>query len=222
MKNALFFVTFSKKDFRVSKAGKTLSLLSLLFITGILFLNFGLKKDLFKPSTGEINKHLHQVSPVKSSVIDLNNYTFFDQDDFNGTSFKNNIWDYRQLNTKRNNVVSYDSLVSSNVSVRNGILYLSVNHIRDNIFGASMISTELRPQYWFKYGYFEIRAKLTQYYGSTCAFWLQSPTIIQETNNPSLNGVEIDVLEYGKAAGKDSIFQSLVWNGYGAHQKLLY
>lgn len=84
-----------------------------------------------------------------------------------------------------------------------------------------MISTEQHPNFWFKYGYFEIKAHLPSFNSGSPAFWLQSPSVGIENNNPSINGTEIDIMEYGKAAGQDSIFQSIIWNGYGANRKAI-
>lgn len=186
------------------------NMLNLIFLAGIFLFTLSYKKPI--PGT---------LPPVQqtSAGIDLSKYTFFGQDDFNGAALNTSIWDYRQLNMKRNNGVSFDSLVSSNVIVSNGILSLVSDHVRGNIFSASMISTEQHPDYWLKYGYFEIRAQLLSFYGSACAFWLQSPTVAVENNNPSINGVEVDILEYGKVGGAETLFQSLVWNGYGASRK---
>lgn len=140
--------------------------------------------------------------------IDLSKYIFLGEDNFNGLALDTTVWNYRGENTVRGHGI----MLRSNVSLTgNGILKLAANR-SGNTFSGSMISTE--KSFLFKYGYFECRAKLNQSIGPDVAFWLQSPTN-GATNNPSIDGVEIDIAEYNHSQGDNNLYHALHWNGYG-------
>ena len=85
-----------------------------------------------------------------------------------------------------------------------------------------MIST--RPGLNQKYGYFEIRARVNTQIGPHSAFWLLQQTvgIVSKVPNPSVNGTEVDIFEYHRAAGTENLYFGLHWNGYnfsdGSHR----
>jgi len=154
------------------------------------------------------------LSKNSSNALELSNYSFLGQDDFNGVTLDTTIWNYRAENTLR----GFASILRSNVSLSgDGILRLEAKRSGDT-FSASQVSTE--NTFLLKYGYFECRAKVNTTVGPHCSFWLQSPTY-GATNNPSIDGVEIDIFEYHQAFGFDNLYHNLHWNGYGAsHQTL--
>lgn len=180
-----------------------------------LLLSLGCKKilindDVIKSGQNFLNTSKNLQSTITS--LDLTNYTFFGQDDFNGTSLDTSVWDYRQENLVRDNY----TILRSNVTVSNGTLKLADNLISSGRYGTSQISTQNHPQYWLKYGYFEIRAKLSSGVGTSCSFWLQSPRmgVTYPVANPSINGAEIDIFENGISNGINKLYYSLHWNGY--------
>ena len=74
--------------------------------------------------------------------------------------------------------------------------------------------------YLRKYGYFECKAKMNDKYGPHIAFWIQSPSISNEENNPKEYGTEIDIFEYHINEGRNNVYHNLHWNGYGSqHQQ---
>lgn len=141
---------------------------------------------------------------------DLSEYSLFFQDDFNGRSLDTSIWNYR----REGHTVDSTIYLRHNARIKNGNLYLITDRYQNKFSGVN-ISTEPKPQYHFKYGYFEIRAKLPQGIGNVGAFWFQAPGMSQThaVANPSVHGAEIDVLEYS-ASNLDNLFHSLHWNGY--------
>jgi beta-glucanase (GH16 family) len=194
--------------------------LQILLLTGILTSSIACKKALV-PESVSLSAKESVFTTMSQGGPNLTGYTFFGQDDFNGTGLDTSIWDYKGLGSLRNNIVSFDSLSATNVTVSNGKLHLTIDHLHDNVYSAAMISTERHPQYNFKYGYFEIKAKLPQRYGNVSAFWLQSPTMTLGDNgqtilipNPSVRGVEVDIFEYARTSSENTLYHTLHWNGY--------
>ncbi len=143
---------------------------------------------------------------------DLSDYTLFFEDDFDSTALNTNIWDYRQ-----EGVASRDSSINlrQNAHIKNGNLYLITDRHKNGFSGVN-ISTESKSKaYHFKYGYFEISARLPQSVGNVGAFWMQAAGMAKtyQVPNPSIYGTEIDILEYS-ASNLDNLFHSLHWNGY--------
>lgn len=150
------------------------------------------------------------LAPVNANGPDLDEYILFKKEDFTGTSLNKKIWGFR-----KEGITEQGSIyLKENAQVKNGILYLITKRFEDK-FSAVNISTEKNPAYHFKYGYFEIKAKLPQTIGNVGAFWMQSPSMgaTFPVANPSIYGAEIDILEYS-ASNKDNLFHSLHWNGY--------
>jgi beta-glucanase (GH16 family) len=138
---------------------------------------------------------------------DLTAYTAFIKDDFNGDKLDTKIWGYyRKGDTVNNTVYS-----PQNAVVKNGKLFLIVDRTKTNYFSG----VDVTPLRHFKYGYFEISAKLPKSIGGEAAFWFfplgMPPTYA--ASNPALDGVEIDVFEYAPI-NFENLFYSLHWNGY--------
>jgi Glycosyl hydrolases family 16 len=146
-----------------------------------------------------------QTQSVKSKVFgfyqlthlpDLNQYNLVIEDNFNGTTLDKKIWGfYRQGDTIQDCIY-----FQKNATVKNGQLFLTV---------------DIMPHQLFKYGYFEISAKLPTSIGDEAAFWFFAPGMSKTypKENPSVYGAEIDVFEYS-ANNFDNLFYSLHWNGY--------
>jgi beta-glucanase (GH16 family) len=140
------------------------------------------------------------------------NYRLIFQDDFNGSELDTSLWNYRQENVLRHGSV----VLRANVIVGDGMVRLVAGR-EGNVYSSAMISTE--NSHWWKYGYFECRARLNRSPGPTASFWLQSPAI-GATNDPGKDGTEVDVFEYNlNSGGKDLIQHNLHWNGYGANHQ---
>ena len=66
----------------------------------------------------------------------------------------------------------------------------------------------------------ECTAKMNNKLGPHVAFWLQSPSIMKEKNNPQKYGTEIDIFEYHIYGGKNFVYHNLHWDGYGEKHKI--
>lgn len=140
----------------------------------------------------------------------LSDYVFYGQDDFNGTALNTGIWDYYAEGQQRGSTV----FLRNNVIVNNSNLYIVTKPYLDK-FSSGMISTELIPEGYFKYGYFEIRANLPKGIGNVGAFWLlaNGMNATYPVPNPSIYGTEIDIFEYSYT-NPNNLYISLHWNGY--------
>lgn len=141
---------------------------------------------------------------------DLSNYSLCKTDDFKGNKLNKTVWNFR----RENDDVDGSIYMRKNAVVKDGYLHLITNRLNEK-FSAVSISTQSNQKYHFKYGYFEIRARLPQTPGNVGAFWLQSNGMAatRPQANTSIYGAEIDVFEYS-ASNKDKLFHSLHWNGY--------
>jgi hypothetical protein len=172
---------------------------------------------LIKEKDPGILKNYDKKINTKENVIesnsngpDINDYIFFKEDDFNGTMLNKNTWSYRREGA----IVDSSIYLKQNANVNNGFLNLITDRYQD-IFSGISISTQQKPAYRFKYGYYEIRAKLPQTKGNVAAFWMQSDgmALTHSKPNPSIDGAEIDILEYSPT-NKDVLYHSIHWNGY--------
>jgi len=143
----------------------------------------------------------------------LNGYNLAWSDEFTGTQLDLTKWDYRGEGTVRNlgtvsrNAISLDGKGNLLITVTkdpNGTYYIGQTSTMNN--------------YLTKYGYFECRVKFQESLGPHTAFWLQSPNMGIENNDPQNNGVEIDIFEYHRKV-PNRIFHNLHWNGYGDHHQ---
>lgn len=141
-----------------------------------------------------------------NNTPDLTDYILLEEDNFSGKSVDTTKWFYR----KEGMIEDSSIYLRNNAVVKNGYLHLITNRYQNRFAGVNIASKSN-----YKYGYFEIRAKLPQAIGNVGAFWFQSPGMSKTfaIANPSINGVEIDVLEYS-ATNLDRLNHSLWWNGY--------
>ncbi|HBG41715.1 MAG TPA: hypothetical protein DDZ96_08715 [Porphyromonadaceae bacterium] len=127
------------------------------------------------------------------------------EDNFDGTELDTTKFKLRQIGPRR---IGYNT--SEAVSVSNGNLNLLYD-----IRGDSLHSSAIGSQGLFetRYGYFECRAQLQKSDGPWAAFWLQSPEISQG-EDPAKYGAEIDIFEYFKKYGQDTLTHAIHW-AYG-------
>ncbi|MCU4174243.1 glycoside hydrolase family 16 protein [Carboxylicivirga sp. N1Y90] len=143
----------------------------------------------------------------------LENYRLHWNDEFEGVSIDTLKWKYRDTGKLRKKGVVFEE----NCFVDGkGHLIIGVTKV-DSTYRIGQIGSQNTFQ--TKYGYFECRAKMNQQLGPHIAFWLQSPTIHQEHDNPGDFGTEIDVFEYHIAEGLDYVYHNLHWNGYKKKHK---
>jgi beta-glucanase (GH16 family) len=174
------------------------------------------KKDNLKVSKpANADESLLQQQRVNSTANgpDLSNFTFFGQEDFNGTSLDSNVWGYyREGDTVDGSVFRREC-----AQVANGNLYCITKKVSNNpaLFNSVSVTTNLRPKYYFRYGYFEFRARLPRAVGNVGALWMQQHSVGAAFNvpKPAVYGAEIDILEYSFTQPQKA-FYSLHWNGY--------
>ncbi|MBR8534569.1 glycoside hydrolase family 16 protein [Carboxylicivirga sediminis] len=138
----------------------------------------------------------------------LKNYELVWSDDFNGKAIDTLKWNYRDTGNKRN--VGYVRTDNCFVDGK-GHLVIEVMQV-DTMYTIGQIGTQ--NTFMTKYGYFECRAQMNVQPGPHVAFWLQSPTIHEEKDNPQQYGTEIDIFEYHIAEGLNNVYHNLHWNGY--------
>ena len=140
------------------------------------------------------------------------NYELVWKDDFKGKQLDTTKWHHRSLGRRHYGIVTPDA------SFLDGKGHLVIRTSkRDSIYSIGQIGTQ--NTYLTTYGYFECRAKLNKELGPHTAFWLQSPTVGNTSNNPKKYGTEIDIFEYHINKGTDKVYHNLHWNGYGEAHK---
>lgn len=136
-------------------------------------------------------------------------YQLIWEDQFDGNKLDTTKWNVRGVGARR---IGYNS--ASAVKVEDGLLKLFALQKGDSILG-SAVGTEKHSNPC--YGYFECRAQLQKSIGIWAAFWIQSPEI-SKGENPSKYGTEMDIFEFFKEMGNDTITHALHW-AYGPNMK---
>jgi beta-glucanase (GH16 family) len=131
------------------------------------------------------------------------------EDQFNGRTLDTTKWNVRGVGARR---IGYNS--ASTVKVEDGFLKLYAFHEGDSILGSAVgTQKHFNP----RYGYFECRAQLQKSIGIWGAFWMQSPAI-SKGEDPSKYGTEMDIFEFFREMGNDTITHALHW-AYGPNMK---
>jgi len=126
-------------------------------------------------------------------------------DQFSGNALDTTKWNVRGIGPRR---VGYNSAEA--VKVEEGFLKLYALKKGDSILAGAVGTAR---HFNTRYGYFECRAQLQKSVGVWGAFWIQSSKISQG-EDPSLFGTEMDVFEYFKEMGNDTITHAIHW-AYG-------
>lgn len=142
-------------------------------------------------------------------IPEKNGYQLAWEDNFEGTQLDTTKWQVRGTGPRR---IGYND--PSMVKVENGNLLLMYDIKKDSIM-ASAVGTG--ATYQTTYGYFECRAELQRGGGPWAAFWMQSP-LISQGEDPAKFGTEMDIFEFFKGLGKDTLTHCLHW-AYGPNQK---
>ncbi len=131
------------------------------------------------------------------------------EDTFDGSDLDTAKWNVRGIGPRRLGYISEEA-----VKVENGFLKLYALQKGDSILsGAVGTQKHFNP----RYGYFECRAQLQESDGVWAAFWMQS-ALISQGSDPAKYGTEIDIFEFFKGVGKDTIQHALHW-AYGPDMK---
>jgi len=132
-------------------------------------------------------------------------YQLIWEDQFNGHELNTTKWNIRGVGPRR---IGYNA--EEAVKVEGGCLKLYALQKGDSILGSAVgTANHFNP----KYGYFECRAQLQESIGVWAAFWIQSSKISQG-EDPSIYGAEMDIFEFFKEIGTDTITHAIHW-AYG-------
>jgi beta-glucanase (GH16 family) len=136
-------------------------------------------------------------------------YNLVWEDNFDGSELDTTKWEVRGIGPRRLGYISEEA-----VKVEDGFLKLFALQKGDSILsGAVGTQKHFNP----RYGYFECRAQLQESDGVWAAFWMQS-ALISQGSDPAKYGTEIDIFEFFKGVGKDTIQHALHW-AYGPDMK---
>lgn len=172
---------------------------NIVFFVFFLFVTFGFAQT--KASNNAISQK--RVTPKSMG------YKLIWEDQFNGHDLDTAKWNVRGVGPRR---IGYNSAEA--VKVEGGCLKLFALQKGDSVLaGAVGTAKHFTP----KYGYFECRAQLQESIGVWAAFWIQSPEIFKG-GDPSTCGAEMDIFEFFKEIGTDTITHAIHW-AYGPNMK---
>lgn len=136
-------------------------------------------------------------------------------DDFENATLNEKFWNFEGSRTNRNNELQTyaDSLKDNNIEFENGCLNIIAKQEKRNgkEFTSASITTQGKVAY--KYGIFEIKAKLPKGNGMWPAFWLMGQTQFFNMQLWPITG-EIDIME--SICGKDDdqkIYSTIHYGG---------
>jgi autotransporter-associated beta strand protein len=134
-------------------------------------------------------------------------------DEFNSFSLDTTKWDYWLLGNRRD-AVNTQSAVSVN-----GSNLVITTYTSAGTHYTGMIATD--GTFRSRYGYWESSIKWGDTNGMWSAFWMQSPTMGANLNDPVVSGSEIDNAEHRFVDGGNNNIANQVqvnihWNGYGS------
>src|SRR6266481_1738922 len=134
-------------------------------------------------------------------------------DEFNSFSLDTSKWDYWLPGNRRDAVNT-----TSAVSLNGGNLVITT-YTSAGTHYTGMIATD--GTFRSRYGYWESSIKWGDTNGMWSAFWMQSPTMGANLNDPVVSGSEIDIAEHRRVDGNTNNIANQVqvnihWNGYGS------
>lgn len=179
---------------------KTFNVFTLIIIV-LLFSCQTVNKASFKQANNPIS--------LKTFIPEDNGYKLFWEDNFDGDKLDPSKWQIRGTGARR---MGYND--ASTIEVKDGNLLLKFEIRNDSVL-ACAIGTE--NTFMSKFGYYECRAQLQKGIGPWAAFWMQSPKISKGAD-PAIYGAEIDIFEYFKELGKNTITHCVHW-AYGPNMQ---
>ena len=134
--------------------------------------------------------------------INYNNFTTTLNDDFDGEALNNNVWSRYYSGQSWRNWYDRNSFVkNSNLTIKteveNGV----------NIAG----SVYTKNKFEQAYGYYELRAKLSNVEGMWPGFWMVAGNVFGEDYESS-DGSEIDIFE--AISKQNELISTITWDGY--------
>ena len=142
---------------------------------------------------GELMGMLMSGTPVTpfGEELDLTGYSIVFEDEFEGDSIDWNVW--RNRYEGPHGIANYSD---SQVSVKDGALYLTGEYLEDGKYGEGWYAGEVALKEKYTYGYYEARCIANNGTGFWSAFWMRSDNPYdpaQSLGGPG--GAEIDILE---------------------------
>ncbi len=155
--------------------------------------------------------------------IDLTDRELVWSDEFNGTEIDRKIWSNRGDGVRRGGYWDMES----QVSVKDGCLYITTEYREDGKFGPGWYTAEVETLNTVEpeYGYLECRCICAPGYGIWSAFWTFSHGVgsIDDTGH---DGAEIDVMEspnyYQNAIRRNAITHNVHYDGYAEAHKTAF
>lgn len=158
--------------------------------------------------------------PVKphGQELDLTGYTLVFEDEFDGTEFDTDVWEYRASGARRGGFNA-----PSQVEIKDGNMILTGEYRTDGEYGEGWYTGMVRLKQWYCKGYFEIRCKVNREDNFWSAFWIQAsaPYTASESKG-GIGGAEIDIFESvnsGKWTDKNSVSHNIHCAGVDGEQE---
>lgn len=159
---------------------------------------------------------------VKHSGADTGNsdYRLVFKDTFSGpagSEMDTSKWTYRDLGPRK-----------AGINIKKAIRLDGNGHLVIRTFtkNDSDYTGMIRTKQSWKYGKFEARIDFDGASGVNQAFWMQTPTIGDPMGNPSVAGIEVDIIEHRKINGWNHNanisgrgISWLHWDGYGTSEQ---
>ncbi len=155
-------------------------------------------------------------------------------DEFNGTELDQSKWNFRLFfwGTK------FKAFTDKGVEVKDGSLRLHIVKNPDGTYSSPHLQTgslifdipaekgvkfwpfgkRVEPKFMHRFGYYEIKCRFPKNDGWHAAFWLQAPGAGTHPD-PSVAGMEIDIMENYKLYSDNKIICGPLWDGYGKDGK---
>ncbi len=127
----------------------------------------------------------------RGEELDLTGYTLVFEDEFEGSGFNTDIWEYRASGARRGGFNA-----PSQIEVRDGTMILTGEYLTDGEYGEGWYTGMVRLKELYCKGYFEIRCKVNKEKHFWSAFWLQSSApYTASVSKGGIGGAEIDIFE---------------------------
>ena len=157
---------------------------------------------------------------MKSTPIDLTDYTLAFADEFDGDAVNTNVWRvHNHAGLRKGGYWTLDQ-----ASVRDGNLVIRTEYKEDGEFGSGWYTCglETRGKVEHKFGYYECRCILPKGQGMWSAFWLMNAHV-NEVSGTGTKGAELDIFEspYYFLPGRAShlVTSNIHYNGYELQTK---
>ena len=192
---------------------KNTLLVILSFVFAVLLFLIGAFCIVSFPLPDEINDKLISDNITIAQIKESYHESF--SDEFDGDSLNTSYWNFEGSKVNRNDELqSYaDNMADENVEIENGVLNIIAKKEKRNGKEYTSASLTTQGKVAFRYGIFEMRAKLPQGVGLWPAFWLMGQTDVFNIQMWPVTG-EIDIME--SICGKDderTVYSTIHYGG---------